>query len=146
MGIGQISQAVLIMKGWYADAGAVALHGPNLARETASLAAQNERIGNAIDYLNSAGPYSGILLAGLQMGMQIAANHGKIDASAAAGLGVMEPDVLEAKIKADVETQRANLMRQVAEATQESKRAQNVLTELHHEAPIPPSGGLHAAS
>ena len=145
MGIAQISSAVLIMKGWYADAGAVTLHGPTLARETANLAAQDERIGRAIDYLNSAGPYSGILLAGLQLGMQIAANHGKIDPDAAAGIGVMHPDVLEAKIKSDVEKQRADLMRQAAEAQKQARQAENVLTELHHE-PVPPSGGLHAAS
>jgi hypothetical protein len=106
-----------MMREWFADAGALQIHWPNVARETASLADQDERIGKAIDYLVSAGPYAGLLTAVLPLGMQIAANHGRIDANAASGLGgVMPKEMLEAKVKADMEKAKAEFIRQTRES------------------------------
>src|ERR1700685_1461021 len=97
LGLGQIGQAICMMREWFADAVPIQIDWPNVARETASLADQDERLGKAIDYLVSAGPYAGLLTAVLPFGMQIAANHGRIDARAASGLGgVMPPEMLEA--------------------------------------------------
>lgn len=117
LGLGQIAQAVCMMREWFADAGAIQIHWPNVARETASLADQDERIGKTIDYLVSAGPYAGLLTAVLPLGMQIAANHGRIDPKAASGLGgVMPKEMLEARVKADMEKARAEFVRQTQEA------------------------------
>jgi hypothetical protein len=117
LGLGQIGQAICMMREWFADAGAIQIHWPNVARETASLADQDERIGKAIDYLVSAGPYAGLLTAVLPFGMQIAANHGRIDANAASGLGgVMPPDMLEARMKADMAKAKAEFIRQTQDA------------------------------
>ena len=117
LGLGQIGQAICMMRGWFADAGAIQIHWPNVSRETASLADQDERIGKAIDYLVSAGPYAGLLTALLPFGMQIAANHDRIDARAASGLGgVMPKEMLEARVKADMEKAKAEFIRQTQEA------------------------------
>jgi hypothetical protein len=117
LGLGQIGQAICMMREWFADAGAIQIHWPNVARETASLADQDERIGKVIDYLVSAGPYAGLLTAVLPFGMQIAANHGRIDANAASGLGgVMPPEMLEARVKADMAKMKAEFVRQTQEA------------------------------
>jgi hypothetical protein len=106
-----------MMREWFADAGAIQIHWPNVARETASLADQDERIGKVIDYLVSAGPYAGLLTAVLPFGMQIAANHGRIDADAASGLGgVMPPEMLAAKVKADMAKAKAEFVRQTQDA------------------------------
>jgi hypothetical protein len=106
-----------MFKEWFADAGAIQIHGPNVARETASLADQDERIGKGLDYLISAGPYAGLLTALLPLGMQIAANHGRIDAKAASGLGgVMPPEMLEARVKADMAKMKAEFVRQTQES------------------------------
>jgi hypothetical protein len=117
LGLGQIGQAICMMREWFADAGAIQIHWPNVARETASLADQDERVGKTIDYLISAGPYAGLLTAALPLAMQIAANHGRLDANAASGLGgVMPKEMLEARVKADMEKARAEFMRQTQEA------------------------------
>lgn len=123
LGVGQIGQAVCIMRGLFADAGAITLHWPNVSRETAALAAQNEQIGKAIDYLISAGPYSALLLAALPLGLQIAANHGRIDVQQAAGIaGVMDPETLAAKVRGDLDKQKLEVIRQAEQARQDAQR------------------------
>lgn len=117
LGLGQIGQAICMMRNWFADAGAIQIHWPAVARETAALADQDERIGKTIDYLVSAGPYAGLLTAVLPLGMQIAANHGRIDVNAASGLGgVMPPEMLEARVKADMARMKAEFAKQTEEA------------------------------
>lgn len=122
LGLGQIAGAICVMRGWYADAGAIGLHWPNVSRETANLAAQNESIGKAIDYLNNAGPYAGILTAALPLALQILANHDRIDADKITGLDVMPPAALEAKVKANMERQRAEVMKEAEDAKREAER------------------------
>jgi hypothetical protein len=96
----------LCMKGAYADAGAIAQHGPGLARETALLAESNPRIASVVDYLTEAGPYMGIIVVALPLALQLAANHGRIDASKMPpGSGVLPPEILEAKVKAEMAKQ-----------------------------------------
>jgi len=89
-----------VMIGKYADAAAIADHGPNISREAASLAQQNEKIGQWIDYLTEAGPYAGLITAVLPLALQLLANHGRIDHSKVPG--VSDPRVLETKIQAEM--------------------------------------------
>jgi len=123
LGVGQIGSAICVMRGLFADAGAITLHWPNVSRETVQLAAQNEQIGKAVDYLISAGPYTGLLLAALPLGLQIAANHGRVDVDQVSGIsGVMPPAALEAKVKAEAQQLKARLMREAQDAQAESDR------------------------
>jgi len=122
-GLGQVASAILVMRGLYADAGAISLHMPAVSRETAALADTNEGIAKGIDYLISMGPYSALITAIMPLALQIAANHDRIDASKAAGLGVMPPAALEAKVKAEAEALTLAVLRQASEATDKTAAA-----------------------
>jgi hypothetical protein len=126
LGLGQIAGAVCVMRGLYADAGAIGMHWPNVARETASLAAQNETIGKAIDYLNSAGPYAGILTAAMPLALQLLANHDRIDASKIAGMGVMSPETLGLRIESEIALKEAQAQ---AEADQAKQALADAMTD-----------------
>jgi hypothetical protein len=116
-GIGKLATALLVMKGSYADAGAVAQHGPNVSRETALLAESNEKIASVVDYLTEAGPYMGLISAILPLALQLAANHNRLDASKLSPeFGVLPPDVLEKRIRAEVQEERARLEREMVQA------------------------------
>jgi hypothetical protein len=127
LGIFQVSAAICVMRGLYPDAGACTVHGPAISHEAAVLAESNEGIAKGLDYLIQMGPYSALLTAVLPFGLQIAANHGRIDADKASGLGVMDPATLEAKVKADVERQKLEFTRQAEEA----KRANAEMVAAH---------------
>jgi hypothetical protein len=129
MGLGQIASAICIMRGLYADAGAIGLHYPNVARETANLASQNETIGKAIDYLNSAGPYAGLLTASLPLALQLLANHDRIDATKITGMDVMPPEALEAKVRADMDTRATEIMAEAQRAQQEAQKSREALAD-----------------
>jgi hypothetical protein len=117
-GLGQITALVLVMRGAYADAGAIAQHGPGISQETAKLADQNESIANLIDYLTQAGPYMGLVSVVLPFVLQLAVNHNRIDAAKLSpDLGVLPPDVLEKRVRAEMEAKRAEVTRQYEEAT-----------------------------
>lgn len=111
-GLGQITASILIMRGGYADAGAIAQHGPAVARETALLAEQNERIASVVDYLTEAGPYMGLITAVLPLALQFAANHNRLDANKLSpDFGVFPPDILEKRVKKEMEARRAEMNR-----------------------------------
>lgn len=117
-GLGQIGALVLVMRGSYADAGAIAQHGPGISAETAKLAEQNESIANLIDYLTQAGPYMGLVSVVLPLVLQLAVNHNRIDASKLSPeLGVLPPDILEKRVRTEMEAKRAEVTRQFEEAT-----------------------------
>lgn len=116
-GIGQAASAFLLMRGQYADAGAIGVHGPRLIRETVALARQNEPLGRALDMLSQAGPYTGIAMAALPLIAQIAVNHGRIEAGKAMGIqGVMSPAALEAQAKAELAEIESDALRMQHEA------------------------------
>lgn len=123
-GMGKITALLLTLRGSYADAGAIAQHGPGIAHETAALAETDEKVASLIDYLTEAGPYMGLAVATLPLVMQILANHGRIDASRLPPeSGVIPPDVLESRVRADMEAQRLRFLKAAEESRQEAERA-----------------------
>lgn len=98
-GLGQIAQGVLIATRQYADAGAVGLHFPAIAHEVAKLADTDERIAKLVDPILQVGPYAGLLAAVMPLVMQLAANHGRVQAGI---MGTVAPDALEAQVKTAV--------------------------------------------
>jgi cysteine synthase len=119
----QMAAAACIMKGYYADAGAIDMHSEGISTEVAKLADTDPKIAKLVDSLGSVGPLGGILMAALPLGMQIAANHGKIDPDRASGLGnVMAPADLEMKIKLEIQKQRAEMLAEI-KAMQEANAA-----------------------
>src|SRR5258707_7007916 len=58
-GIFGLGSLLAIMRGAYADAGAISIHGPKIAREVTVLGRSNEQIGKALDILGQCGPYIG---------------------------------------------------------------------------------------
>lgn len=130
-GIGRISALLLCLRGAYADAGAVAHHAPPFFHETAVLAETDDKIASVIDYLTEAGPYMGLVATGLPLVMQILANHGRIDASRLPPeSGVIAPDALAARVKADMEKQRFEFLRQAEESRQASEQAARELARV----------------
>lgn len=129
LGLFQMAGAVCVMRGLYSDTGACSIHGPAISHEAAVLAESNEGIAKGLDYLIQMGPYSALLTAVLPFGLQIAANHGRIDADKASGLGVMDPATLEAKVKADVEQQKLAFMQQAKDAKEATEKAKAELAK-----------------
>ena len=92
-----------IMRGQYADAGAVGLHGPKLSREIVLLGKTHDQIGKALDYLGTAGPYMGLFGAALPLVIQLAINHDRIDGEKVSGIpGVMSKDALVTKVRGEL--------------------------------------------
>ena len=113
-GILQVATLALIARNQYADAGAISVHGPKLAKETVRLAETDEKVAAAFNYLTAATPYTGIILAGLPLLLQFAANHGRIKPGAMPG--IVDPAKLE-------ETTRAQIQKQHDEACKALKEA-----------------------
>lgn len=126
-GVFSLGAMFSLMRGNYADAGAMSLHGPKIAHETVLLGKKNEQIGKVLDLLGQAGPYAGITFAVLPLVAQLAVNHGRIDADKASGIqGVMSPAALEAKVKGE-------LAEMELEALKEQQKAELALAELKAE-------------
>jgi hypothetical protein len=98
-GISQFAGVFCLSRGWYADAGAIGIHGPGLCREAVNIAEMHEPVGKVLDYLAEAGPYTGFVLALVKLGAQIAANHNMVNPEKMTGLDVMPPELLEARAK-----------------------------------------------
>src|SRR6267154_2245229 len=77
-GLGQIVQLPLIGFKLHADAGAVGLYWPPIAKEISKLADGDERIAHLIDPLIKIGPYTALIAAALPFFAQLAVNHGMI--------------------------------------------------------------------
>lgn len=120
-GLFQLASFGCVMTGNYADAATIGMHAEPINREIVTLGAQNEQVGKAIDYLNQVGPYAALISATMPMVLQLFANHGRLDASKVPGLS--SPQVLEAKVKAQMAAQAAAEMRQAQQAQQEYDRA-----------------------
>lgn len=117
-GVFQLASYACVITGQHADAGAISLHGPNIARELASLADQNEQIAKGIDWLNKSGPYAGLIIAVMPFTLQVMANHKLLKAEHLAAVGVKDPELLANQIRADIARQRqeALMAAQLAEA------------------------------
>lgn len=137
-GLFQLASFGSVMVGNYADAATLSQHGPGISQEVAALGAQNEQIGRWIDYLTQAGPYAGLLTAVLPLGLQLLANHGRIDHSRVPGL--TDPKVLEVQIQSEM---KAAAVTQLQQAQQEQAKYDAALAEM--EATMQPSNGAPAA-
>ena len=92
---------ILMLARQYPDAQAVAIHGPKITAEVATLAGRYENLGVKIDKLIAASPFAGLVMAVMPLALQVAVNHGLIKSPAMfAQLGIQSPEVLEAEGKA----------------------------------------------
>lgn len=128
-GLFQLSAVGLTMFGQTADAGAFALHGPNVARETAALADENAQVARVLDYITGVGPYAALLTAMMPLVLQLLANHKKVPAEVLSAFGVMSPDALEAKGRAEALARATEMQNAETEALREFMQAQ---TEAQH--------------
>jgi hypothetical protein len=111
--IAQLAYGGAAMFGQYADAGTVALYGPEFAHELAELSDRQPKVGDAIDKLNEVSPYAAILMVGIKMSLQFAANHKLVKADSVKAFGVRDPEALAAQTKAKILHDAAEYERQV---------------------------------
>lgn len=108
VGLGQLAQVPLLATKQYADAGAVSLYWPNVAKEIAVLADTNEQIAKLIDPLIQVGPYTALIAAALPFVMQIAVNHKLVQAGA---MGTVPGESLAAQIETAMVQQELEALR-----------------------------------
>lgn len=127
-GIGQMLSLGAVMKGWYADAGAIAQHGPALCHELALMGESNEQVASWLDYLTQAGPAMGLMKAGLPLIMQFAANHGRLDVkNLPPEAGIIEPELLEKKVRAEMEVASASILAEIRQLEKKAAEARQVI-------------------
>lgn len=120
-GWAQIGEAFLIGFRQYADAATVSMYSPPVCDEVAKLAEDNDKIASIVDPVVSTGPYGALLAALLPMFAQLAVNHGRIKAGA---MGTVSPDLLTARVEADLARAQARALREQQEAEAEAERLQ----------------------
>lgn len=128
-GIGQLLSFGCIVTGQFADAGAVGMHWPNVAREGAVLAESNEYVARAADFLGQVGPFAAILAAAMPLALQVLANHNIIPADKMAGQ-IVKPEVLESQIKTQLALQAIEALKMQQAAEEELARAQREYQEF----------------
>lgn len=126
-GIFQIGASGLLMFGQTADAGAISIHGPAIAHETAVLADNNTGLAKIVDYITAVGPYAALFAASMPLVLQILVNHKKLPAAPLSQFGVMEPNVMAAKAEVEAMRQQEIMLREV-------EAAQKALAEQHRRA------------
>lgn len=124
-GVGQIAQFLCQLTGQLHDAGAISMHVPNLAHESAVVAEDNEKFGKSLDRLAELGPYTALLAAALPLACQLAVNHKLLKAeNMAPGSGVISPEQLTAEVRAQLAIAEAQRMEQLALGKREAIRRQ----------------------
>ena|ERR1700722_5318216 len=101
-GLGQLAQVPLIATRQFADAGAVSAYWPNISKEVAKLAEDNEQIARLVDPLMQVGPYAGLVTAVLPFILQIAVNHKRLSAGA---MGTVPAESLAAQVESSLAQQ-----------------------------------------
>lgn len=129
-GLGQLIQGGLLMFGQYADAAAMGNSFGPIAQELANTADSNDTIAKPIDFLLEVGPYGALVAAVLPLGLQIAANHGWIDATKLSGQGVVPPAVLEAQMQAQMAQVQTQALRAQNEAMAQAEAARKEYEEV----------------
>jgi hypothetical protein len=102
-GLFQMASVMLLVRKQLPDATAVAEHGPNISIEAARIADKNPEFAKVLDMIGKAGPYTGLITACMPLILQIMANHKMMPAEGLTAFGVMPPEALAAKAKADAE-------------------------------------------
>lgn len=123
-GIGETFQGLCVLGGQFADAGAIGMHWPRIAEETAGLADAYEIVAKPVDILISVTPIAGLLAAVLPLALQIGVNHRRISPNAMMGSSVVPPEVLESQMKARIMKLQADAQREHMEALREAQAAQ----------------------
>lgn len=123
-GLGQMAQGICAIAGLHADAAAIGMFFPPVATELAKVAETNETVAKPIDFLIEIGPYGALIGALMPFAMQIAANHRWINAAHFAGQGVQPPEVLEARMQAQMLQMAANAQKAQNEALAQARKAQ----------------------
>lgn len=121
-GWAQIGQILCVAKGWKADAAAIGIHAPGIISETVALARDNESLAKGIDYLCAAGPYTALVAVCMPLLAQIAANHGKLDAATSGIPGIQPPELLVAKMEAEMERNKLAIMKEIQDAQREAEK------------------------
>lgn len=116
-GLGQLAQVPLIAMRQYADAGAIGVYWPNVAKEIATLAESQPAIAKIVDPLIDVGPYAALVTAILPMVLQIGVNHGRIQPGA---MGTVPSVVLSAKVEAAIAHAELAALQEQAEMERES--------------------------
>lgn len=124
LGLGQLGQGLCLLFGNYTDAATIGMHAPNMAPEIAKLGESNDFIAKGLDFLIDVGPYGGVIAVTLPFVLQLAANHKMINAGMLSGQGVVAPEVLDAKMRADMARQQAEAAKAQQQAMIEAQRAQ----------------------
>lgn len=126
-GWGQIGVGACLATGQFADAGAVSVHWPNVARETAALADKYESVANVVDKFVAAGPFAGLITAVMPLVFQVLVNHNRMPASPMlAQFGVMPKETLELQ-------GQATAMRMAQEALRAQQEAQAEMAAIQAE-------------
>jgi hypothetical protein len=132
-GLAQLIQLGCIAGKQHADAAAIGMHFPPLAKEVANLADSYDQVAAPIDFLIKFGPFSAVIAAGMPLVLQVLANHKIVDAGALAGQGVVPPEVLESQMRAQVAQIQAQAMadqqRAIAEAQAAERHYASMLAE-----------------
>lgn len=135
---GTILVGGFLATGQYADAGATAVHFPNVARETAALSEDYESVANVVDKVVAAGPFAALLSAVIPWVMQILVNHDKMPASPLlAQMKVLPKEALEAQGKATALKLAAEAMRAQQEAEAELIAIQAEMLSQNGSEPAP---------
>src|SRR4051812_38170082 len=124
LGLAQLGQGLCMATGQYADAAAIGMHFPAIAPELAKVAENAPIIAAPIDFLIEAGPYAALLSVVAPLALQVAANHGWIDASRLYAQGVKPPAVLEAEMQAQVMRMQTAAIKAQQVAMEEAQAAQ----------------------
>lgn len=112
-GLFQIASAICLATGQLHDAGAINIHGPAIAHETAALATRYEKVGAVLDGLAQVGPFTAILAATMPLVIQLAANHNRIAPEKAVAFGGKHPSILEGQMRMELRRQQMEYERQV---------------------------------
>jgi hypothetical protein len=119
-----------LMRGQFADAGAISQHGPKVAKELVLLGKQQEGVGKVLDLLAQAGPYTGIIFATLPLLAQLAVNHNRIDAAKVSGIPGVEPKaVLEKRVRTELEQEELRLLQEAKTAEDEVAKSRAALAD-----------------
>lgn len=131
-GIAQGAQLLCLMTKNYADAGTIGKYSIPLIQEIVNVAETDKYMAYGVDALTKVGPYSGLLMVAVPMTLQFLANHGRVNASALAGvegLDIEAPEALDAKMRAHIARQTAEVMAAQREAEKAEAELRAILEE-----------------
>jgi hypothetical protein len=119
MGLFQGGQALCLLTRQYADAAAIGAHAQPISHEVSALAATDDKVAAAVDKLLVVGPYTALAMAVLPFAMQLAVNHKLLPAGKIPG--TTDPNVLSARVEADLAQAAADQLQEARLAQEEAE-------------------------